>query len=261
LAVGAVDAVGLDPIAEITFLSTPVHALPQVAADVLAVTHPSRGVVTDVGSVKRSVVDAVASPRFVGGHPMAGSEQDGLHGAHAAMFEGATWVLTPTEGTDPDAFALVRSVVASLGADVVAVAPGLHDDLVALVSHVPHLAAAALMGLASDAATEHATLLRLAAGGFRDMTRIAAGDPGIWLDICAENRAAIVATPASTLHRLLGFQPGTRSRFRHDAANRLAANVVIVDECSMVSLSMMGCLLVAVRPSATNRLPVPASTS
>jgi len=194
LACGAIDAVGLDPLAEITFLSTPVHALPKVAAEVLAATHPTAGVVTDVGSVKRPVVEAVGDARFVGGHPMAGSEQDGLEGAHATMFEGATWVLTPTDGTDPAAYALVRTVVASIGADVVAVAPDRHDELVALVSHVPHLTAAALMGLASDAATEHATLLRLAAGGFRDMTRIAAGHPGIWLDICAENRSAIVST-------------------------------------------------------------------
>ncbi len=194
LDVGALDAVGLDLEAEITFLSTPVHAVPVAAARVLTATAPAGGVVTDVGSVKRSVVDAVGDPRFVGGHPMAGSEQDGLDGAHAAMFEGATWVLTPTDGTDPDAFALVRSVVASLGADVVAVAPDRHDELVALVSHVPHLTAAALMGLASDTASEHATLLRLAAGGFRDMTRVAAGHPGIWLDICAENCDAIVAS-------------------------------------------------------------------
>ncbi len=194
LAVGALDAIGVDPGAEITFLSTPVNALPGVAGAVLAATAGCGGVVTDVGSVKRSVVEAVADPRFVGGHPMAGSEQEGVEGAHAAMFVGATWVLTPDHGTDPAAFALVRSVVASLGADVVAVAPDRHDELVALVSHVPHLTAAALMGLVSQAATEHATLLRLAAGGFRDMTRIAAGHPGIWLDICAENRPAIVAT-------------------------------------------------------------------
>ena len=194
LAIGAIDTTGIDPAAEVTFLSTPVGALPQVAAEVLAATASSGGAVTDVGSVKRSVVDAIDDPRFVGGHPMAGSEQEGIEGAQATMFEGATWVLTPTGGTDPAAFTLVRSVVVSLGADVVAVAPDRHDELVALVSHVPHLAAAALMGLASTAATEHATLLRLAAGGFRDMTRIAAGHPGIWLDICSENRGAIVAT-------------------------------------------------------------------
>ena len=194
LEAGALDSIGVDPDAEITFLSTPVQALPEVARAALAATASHGGVVTDVGSVKRSLVDAVRDPRFVGGHPMAGSEQDGVEGAHAAMFVGATWVLTPTEGTDTAAFALVRTVVASLGADVVAVAPERHDELVALVSHVPHLTAAALMGLAAHVATEHATLLRLAAGGFRDMTRVAAGHPGIWLDICAENGPAIVAT-------------------------------------------------------------------
>jgi prephenate dehydrogenase len=101
-------------------------------------------------------------------------------------------VLTPTAETDDQAFATVRGVVTSLGAEVVALAPERHDTMVALVSHVPHLTAATLMSLADERSTEHRALLRLAAGGFRDMTRIAAGHPGIWPDICAENRVAIV---------------------------------------------------------------------
>jgi prephenate dehydrogenase len=149
-------------------------------------------VVTDVGGVKAPIVTAVADPRFVGGHPMAGSEQEGVDGADASLFEGATWVLTPTDDTDPAAYAEIRAVVSSLGADVVALRPEDHDQLVALVSHVPHLTAAALMSTAAAGAEEHAAVLRLAAGGFRDMTRVAAGHPGIWLDICAENRDAIV---------------------------------------------------------------------
>jgi prephenate dehydrogenase len=123
---------------------------------------------------------------------MAGSEQEGVDGADAELFEGATWVLTPTVDTDPDAYALVQSVITSLGANVVALTPERHDELVATVSHVPHLAAATLMALAADGADEHAAVLRLAAGGFRDMTRVAAGHPGIWPDICAQNREAIV---------------------------------------------------------------------
>src|SRR5579884_3888954 len=170
LALGALDAVGD-------------AARPALAAG---------GIVTDVGSVKASIVEAVDHPRFVGGHPMAGSEQLGVDGADAALFEGATWVLTPTADTDPDAYARLRTVLTSLGANVVAVSPADHDELVAVVSHVPHLTAAALMALAAEGATEHASLLRLAAGGFRDMTRIAAGHPGIWPDICAENREAII---------------------------------------------------------------------
>ena len=185
---GALDAVGDDTGAELTFVATPVGAVVAEARAALA----AGGIVTDVGSVKSPIVGGVDHSRFVGGHPMAGSEQEGVEGADASLFEGTTWVLTPAQTTDPDAYARVRSVVSSLGADVVALPPERHDALVAVVSHVPHLTAATLMGLAAQGAEEHAALLRLAAGGFRDMTRVAAGHPGIWPDICAENRVAIV---------------------------------------------------------------------
>jgi prephenate dehydrogenase len=189
VALGALDDIGHDPDAEITFVATPVRGVAEAARAALA---GGAGVVTDVGSVKTSIVDAVGDARFLGGHPMAGSEQEGIDGADADLFEGAVWVLTPTAATDDRTFALVRSAVSSLGADVVSLAPAHHDALVAVVSHVPHLAAAALMRLADERSTEHRALLRLAAGGFRDMTRVAAGHPGIWPDICAENRHAIV---------------------------------------------------------------------
>ncbi len=185
---GALDAVGHDPHAEITFVAVPVGAVPDAARAALA----DGGVVTDVGSVKSPVTAALPHSRFVGGHPMAGSEAHGVAGSRAEMFLGATWVLTPTDVTDPDAQALVHSVVRSLGADVLTLSPEDHDRLVATVSHVPHLTAVTLMGLAAQRAEQDAALLRLAAGGFRDMTRIAAGGADIWLDICADNRDAIV---------------------------------------------------------------------
>ena len=190
LEIGVIDAVGLDPDAEITFVATPVRSIAEAAGKALAGT---TGLVTDVGSVKAPIVRSVDSARFVGGHPMAGSEQEGVDGADADLFEGAVWVLTPTPSTDDSAYARVRSVVSSFGAEVLALPPTRHDDLVALVSHVPHLTAASLMRIADEQADEHAALLRLAAGGFRDMTRIASGHPGIWPDICEENRAAIIA--------------------------------------------------------------------
>jgi prephenate dehydrogenase len=189
LTLGALDSVGVDPRADITFVAVPVGAIPDSVRRALDETS---GLVTDVGSVKGSITDAIDAPRFVGGHPMAGSEQDGVDGADPDLFEGAVWVLTPTPTTDDGAFASVRSIVSSLGADVVALSPERHDALVAVVSHVPHLTAATLMHLADERAEEHRALLRLAAGGFRDMTRIAAGHPGIWPDICSENRVAIV---------------------------------------------------------------------
>jgi prephenate dehydrogenase len=190
LSLGIVGATGLDPDAEITFVATPVLTLPDQVKRALAET---RGVVTDVGSVKLAVASAIDDPRFVGGHPMAGSELEGLDGSDGSMFQGAVWVLTPSATTSDSTFATVAAVVAELGADVVALPAERHDQVVAVISHVPHLTAATLMGLASDRAEEHAALLRLAAGGFRDMTRIASGQPNIWLDICAENRPAILS--------------------------------------------------------------------
>lgn len=186
---GAIDAEGLDPTAFVTFVALPARAVAGAVGDALSST---RGIVTDVSSVKGSIVGQIDDPRFVGGHPMAGSEQLGVDGASGDLFQGAVWVLTPTAQTSPEAFTALDALIRTLGADVVALAPDRHDALVAVVSHVPHLTAAALMGIADERAEEHAALLRLAAGGFRDMTRIAAGTPAIWPDICAENRDAIV---------------------------------------------------------------------
>jgi len=182
--------------ADVAFIAVPVSG---VADAVGAALDAGVGAVSDVGSVKAPVVRAVevANPagaaRFVGGHPMAGSAgEEGIEGADADLFDGAAWVLTPTASTDPAAFTAVRDLVALTGAAVMAVDPDLHDELVAIVSHLPHLAASALMHVAADAQPNHETLLRLAAGGFRALTRLSGRSAGIWPDICVENRAAIV---------------------------------------------------------------------
>ena len=188
LEIGSIDAAGEDPAALVTFVATPAGAVAQAAAGALE----RGGVVTDVAGIKGPILEQITHPLFVGGHPMAGSEQAGVEGSDPEMFQGATWVLTPAPHTDPAAYATVRSVVGVLGANVVELPAGRHDDLVAMVSHVPHLTAATLMNLAADTALEHATLLRLAAGGFRDMTRIAAGEPGIWPDLVVDNREGIL---------------------------------------------------------------------
>lgn len=180
---------------EVVFVAVPVSGIADVVCAALDAGAPA---VSDVGSVKGPVVLAVeaarpvAARRFVGGHPMAGSERDGPEGARKDLFAGTTWVLTPTPSTDPGAFAAIRSLVAATAAEVVAVEPDLHDDLVAIVSHVPHLAAASLLQLAASAGPAQDVLSRLAAGGFRTLTRVASSNPGIWPDICAENREAIL---------------------------------------------------------------------
>lgn len=186
---GVVDEVGLNSLAKITFVAVPVMAGVDAVRCALEQTE---GIVTDVGSVKAPICDAINDRRFIGGHPMAGSELDGLDGADAEMFEGAVWVLTPQPDTDDQVLAAVDHVVREIGGEVVGISPHDHDRLVAVVSHIPHLTAATLMGLASSRAEEHASLLRLAAGGFRDMTRIASGSPDIWVDICEQNKHAII---------------------------------------------------------------------
>ncbi len=192
---GALDEEGIDHRADLVVVATPVRAAAAVIASILGSDEWNpEAVITDVGSVKGPLVAAVDHPRFVGGHPMAGSEQVGVEGASGDLFVGATWVLTPTAVTDPDAYAHVRNVLVDLGANVVALDPDQHDSLVAVVSHVPHLTAATLMDLAAEVGEDHAALLQLAAGGFRDMTRIAAGQPSIWPDICDDNAEAIVRT-------------------------------------------------------------------
>ncbi|MEY3588852.1 MAG: putative prephenate dehydrogenase [Actinomycetota bacterium] len=186
---GIIHRIGVERTAEITFVATPVNTVPQSVRLALDSTD---GVVTDVGSVKAIAAGFATDPRYIPGHPMAGSELHGLDGADASMFEAAVWVLTPTDATSDATFNLVAETVTRFGAEVVALRPAQHDDLVAMVSHVPHLTAATLMGLADERSEEHLALLRLAAGGFRDMTRIASGSPAIWLDICEQNREAIL---------------------------------------------------------------------
>lgn len=188
-----IDAAGDDPDAEVVFVAVPAAGVARVVRDLLA--DPARrpdAVVTDVSGVKTAIVAEADHARFVGGHPMAGSEQIGLHGADPDLFEGAVWVLTPTSATDLESFDRLKGVIMSLGAEVLVLSAADHDRLVAVVSHVPHLVAATLMNEASAGAEQDGALLRLAAGGFRDMTRVAAGHPGIWPDICAENATAIV---------------------------------------------------------------------
>ncbi len=197
-----IDGDAIDPRTSLVVIAVPAGTVAAVARDVLAQLGERDAVVTDVAGVKASTVAALDDPRFLGGHPMAGSEQRGLAGARADLFQGCTWVLTPTARTRPETYGRLHGILRDLGANVVAVPASDHDRLVAVASHVPHLLAGALMNEAALAAQQDAVLLQLAAGGFRDMTRIAAGDPRIWPDILMENREAIVPALRSLSDRL-----------------------------------------------------------
>jgi prephenate dehydrogenase len=154
------------------------------------------GIVTDVASTKREVLIAAEESlhpgaSFIGGHPMAGSEQSGIRAAREDLFDGAYYILTPTRTTDMNAYRRVHSFITRLGARIVTVDAAEHDQAVAIISHVPHVTASALVELAKAHAGQGDELLRLAAGGFKDTTRIAAGSPDLWTGICLDNAEAL----------------------------------------------------------------------
>lgn len=160
--------------------------------DILDASNDS-AVVTDVGSTKGAIVAAAGSPRFVGGHPMAGSERTGVEAAFAGLFHNATWALTPTEKTDPSAIELIHRIAREIGANVLVVSPEAHDAMVAITSHLPHILASALMRQAGDARASAPKIASLSAGSFADLTRIAASSPEIWRDVCLSNREAVLS--------------------------------------------------------------------
>ena len=154
-------------------------------------------VITDVGSTKSNIVaeaDKIFSSgaEFIGGHPLAGSEQKGVLAGSASLFQNAVYVLTPTATTSPSAYQKLHGLLTQIGARVIALSPDKHDQVVAVISHLPHLLASSLMNLAANSAKDPENILYFAAGGFRDMTRIAAGDPELWVGISLENKKAIL---------------------------------------------------------------------
>jgi len=206
-AVGAADRVetGLGPwIGELDLgiLAAPVGVLPDLGRSVAVYASPDT-LWTDVGSVKAPVVAALEPvlEHFVGGHPMAGSEQAGVENAHSGLLQNATWVLTPTEKTSKTDLERLRRLVEELGAYPLLLPPDLHDRLVARVSHLPYLLAVALNLLVGDD-PDRDTLIYLAAGGFRDLTRTASGSPIMSRDMVATNKEALREAAADLKRKL-----------------------------------------------------------
>ena len=169
----------------------PDHLAREIESALLA----SDAVVTDVGSVKRAPLREVAArvshrrlSSYVGSHPMAGSERSGPLAASAVLFDGRPWALTPHAGSDPRAVGLVTELARLCGALPVTFTPDEHDQAVARTSHLPHLLAVLVAGRLTDAPADH---LLLSGQGVRDVTRIAAGDPGMWQQIITANAPAL----------------------------------------------------------------------
>jgi prephenate dehydrogenase len=216
----AADRSGLEPAsslracvcdADLVFLCTPIQSIPELAAEVLRAA--PRAVVSDVGSVKHQVLLEIEStvrpedlPRFVGGHPMGGSERSGPEWASASVLDGIVWVLSKGSRTEEQAAARLAGWVERIGARPVWMEASRHDRLVAVVSHLPQVASTVLMGLAATEEAGEPDILLLAAGGFRDLTRLAASSPRLWSEILLANREAVAGAIDLYVARLSGMR-------------------------------------------------------
>lgn len=202
--------------ADVVIVCTPVGEI----ADYLlqaASAAPEQALFTDAGSTKKTIIDRVEASlptgkRFAGSHPLAGSERSGAAFARADLFEGRVVVVTPTRRTKPDVTQAIADFWSGLGASVLMMSPDAHDKALATTSHLPHLVSAAV------AANTPRDDLPLTAGGWRDLTRIAAGDPELWTQILLENRGPVLKSLArfeKTMSALKGaITRGDRRKIR-----------------------------------------------
>jgi prephenate dehydrogenase len=222
---------------DLVVVCTPIPTIAPVVAAALAAAPDA--IVTDVGSIMGSVsreISALADPahlsRYIPGHPMGGSERSGPEHASPSVVDGIVWVISAGETTEADAVRGLEGWVESLGARPVRMPADRHDRLVAFVSHLPQVASTALMGLAATEEADEPEILLLAAGGFRDLTRLAASDPALWSSILLANREQIADAIELYVDRLRSLRDdvlGSRgqaveSTFAHakDARLRLA---------------------------------------
>ena len=195
--------------ADAVFVAAPVGPLPELIGAVLDAA-PADCVVSDVGSTKRAIVAAHSDKRFVGGHPLAGAETSGIEHARADLFDGATWYLTPTRTTDGMLYERLHRLLSGLGARPTALDADTHDRLLALVSHLPHVFANVLVSMVatgSGADTDPdggrtGERLPVVGPSFRDATRVAGANSGIWTDIYMSNRDALIPVLDDAIARL-----------------------------------------------------------
>lgn len=227
LKAGAVDVATLDLAvaardADLVVLCTPIGQMRELAAR-LAPLLPRGAIVTDVGSVKAGVVAELepllgaAGASFVGSHPMAGAEKMGVAHARPDLFDGAVCVVTPSATTPREAVSKVEALWQGVGARVMHLAPGRHDELVARSSHLPQVLATTLANYVLDEALPPEQA-QLCAGGFRDSTRIASGSPEMWRDILLANRTSI----ATALREFSGRLEAMRTAIEAGDADAIA---------------------------------------
>ena len=201
LGLGVIDRIGGSAAravegADLVVLASPVGTFEAIIRELAP--HLKKGcVLTDVGSVKGDLVRKIeallpAGVHYVPGHPIAGKEKFGVSEASDALFRGSKCILTPTRKTDPQALDAVKEMWRAAGANVTVMDPDVHDKVFAAVSHMPHVAAFAMMCAVAGLNTGTEDYVSFSGAGFRDFTRIAASSPEIWKDICLMNRENIV---------------------------------------------------------------------
>jgi cyclohexadieny/prephenate dehydrogenase len=201
--------------ADLVVLAVPVGAMGAVAAEIGPHLAPG-ATVTDVGSVKRAVIEAVAphvpaGVQFVPGHPLAGTEHSGPNAGFASLFRNRWWLLTPAEGTDPTAVDRLARMCRGIGANVDVMDADHHDLVLAVTSHTPHLIAYTMVGVADDLArVTESEVIKFSAAGFRDFTRIAASDPTMWRDVFLSNRDATLDILGRFTEELFALQRAIR---------------------------------------------------
>jgi len=202
--------------ADLVVLAVPVGAMAAVAAEIGP--HLARGAtVTDVGSVKRAVVEAVAPhlPEFVAfvpGHPIAGTEESGPRAGFATLFRNRWCILTPLPGADPGAVDRLRQLWQAMGSNVDEMDADHHDLVLAVTSHAPHLIAYTMVGVADDLRrVTDSEVIKYSAAGFRDFTRIAASDPTMWRDVFLSNRDATLEILGRFTEELFALQRAIRT--------------------------------------------------
>ncbi len=186
------------------FVATPVGLIAGLARQALAVSAQDC-VVSDVGSSKSGVLGALSASereRFIGGHPVCGSERGGVAHAREDLFAGATYFLTPAAEARPELFERLHTIVAATGARPSAIDADVHDRLMALVSHLPHVIASALIHQAAATAPQGREALRSAGPSFTDLTRVAGANPPLWADILLANRDAVIRAIGEQTERL-----------------------------------------------------------
>ncbi|SDC40919.1 prephenate dehydrogenase [Paenibacillus sp. UNCCL117] len=196
--------------ADFIFLCVPVGNLEQYLHKLAELKLKPGCVITDVGSTKAAVASGAAAldfggAYFIGGHPMAGKEKSGVEAASSRLFENAFYVLTPAADTPPDAYDRLAKLLEHTRAHLVKVEPVLHDEIVGAISHLPHIIAVALVNQIARYNESNELYQILAAGGFRDITRIASSDPIIWRDILLTNKEAVLRLLKDWNAEIAGF--------------------------------------------------------